>query len=46
MKNLEPREIIKNHTEISKMYTSDEIDKMNFPELGELINLYNDLKTK
>jgi hypothetical protein len=46
MKNVKPWEMIKNHPEISKMYTSEEIDKMTFPELGELINLYNDLKNK
>lgn len=46
MKNVKPWEIIKNHPEISKMYTSEEIDKMKFPELGKLINLYNDLINK
>ena len=39
-------EILKNNPEISKMYTSKEIDEMKFPELGKLINLYNDVKNK
>ena len=44
MNNLNPWNIIKNHPVISKMYTSNEIDEMTFAELGELINLYNELK--
>ena len=44
MKNVNPWDMIKNHPKISKMYTSDEIDEMTFSELGELINLYKELK--
>jgi len=44
MKNVNPWEMIKNHPVISKMYTSNEIDEMTFSELGELINLYNEIK--
>ena len=44
MKNVNPWEMIKNHPVISKMYTSEEIDEMTFAELGELINLYKELK--
>ena len=46
MKKSNQWEMLKNHPEISKMYTSKEIDEMKFPELGKLINLYNDLKNK
>ena len=40
------REIVKNNLEIRKIYTIKAIDEMKFPELGKLINLYNDLKNK
>ena len=46
MNNSNPWEMIKNHPEISKMYTSKEIDEMTFAELSELINLYNNIKNK
>ncbi len=44
MKNSNPWEMIKNHPQISKMYSSDEIDEMTFSELAELLELYNELK--
>jgi len=44
MKNTNPWQMIKNHKEISKMYTNSQIDEMSFSELRELIYLYNDIK--
>ena len=44
MKNVNPWDMIKDHPVISKMYTSNEIDEMTFSELGELMNLYNEIK--
>ena len=41
---MNPWEMIKNHKEISKMYSASEIDKMNFYELSKLIHSYNELK--
>ena len=46
MKNLNPWEMIKNHPQINKMYSSNEIDEMTFSELAELLELYNELKNK
>lgn len=44
MNNLNPWQMLKNHKEISKMYSNSEIDEMTFSELSELIHLYNDIK--
>lgn len=44
MKTTNPWEMIKNHKEISKMYSASDIDEMTFSELSELIHLYNELK--
>ena len=38
-----PWQMLKNHKKISKMYSDSEIDDMTFPELSELIYLYNEV---
>ena len=39
----ELKQVLKSNQKLTQFYTVNEIDKMKFPKLGEVINLHNTL---